>query len=209
MTPPLTKQIWEFMQDQLELSKKREMTVGTFVTSANENTNAGFCREHAKGELKTGETYKISRFLSPCWEKKYMGRIFYAGNTVFETFIQDLLSMSINLLLALCLVSPRYLFSMGPAYKISRVVETLRVDWYLTLIFLTHGNLAVFHRLMKYVDPLSVRKAHPSLETYSYKRAAGLKTLLVEEVSPSAEAVSEKSLKETAPIVLARWKTTL
>ena len=40
--PPLTKQIWEFLQDQLELSEKREMTVGTFVKSANETTNAGF-----------------------------------------------------------------------------------------------------------------------------------------------------------------------
>ena len=30
----------------------------------------------------------------------------------------------------------------------------------------------------------------------------------VQEASPSVEAVSGKSLKETAPIVLARWKTT-
>ena len=29
----------------------------------------------------------------------------------------------------------------------------------------------------------------------------------MEEVSPSSEAVSEKSLKETAPMILARWKT--
>ena len=29
----------------------------------------------------------------------------------------------------------------------------------------------------------------------------------IEEVSPSAEAVSEKKLKETAPMVLSRWKT--
>ena len=33
---------------------------------------------------------------------------------------------------------------------------------------------------MKYGEPLSERKAHPSPETYSYKCAAGLKTLLVE-----------------------------
>ena len=33
---------------------------------------------------------------------------------------------------------------------------------------------------MKYVDPLSEGKSHPSFETYSYKCAAGLKTLLVE-----------------------------
>ena len=73
---------------------------------------------------------------------------------------------------------------MGPACMFSRGVETLRIDEYLKLILLTHGNLAAFHRLMKYVDPLSVRKAHPSLETtrvlYYYKCAAGLKTLLVE-----------------------------
>ena len=30
----------------------------------------------------------------------------------------------------------------------------------------------------------------------------------VEEASPSVEAVSGKNLKDTAPILLARWKTT-
>ena len=35
----------------------------------------------------------------------------------------------------------------------SRGGETLRIDGYLTLSLLTHGNLAVYHRLMKYVDP--------------------------------------------------------
>ena len=45
---------------------------------------------------------------------------------------------------------------------------------------MTHGELTVFHRLMKYGEPLSVRKAHSSMEIYSYKCAAGLKTLLVE-----------------------------
>ena len=88
--------------------------------------------------------------------------------------------MPINLLLALYLVNPRYLFNMGPAYMFSRGVETPRIDGYLTLILLTDGELTTFHRLMKYGEPLSVRKAHPSTETYSYKCAAGLKTLLVE-----------------------------
>ena len=139
--------------------------MGSFVTSANETTNAGFWREHAEGGLKTRKSQRILRFLSPCWDKNYMDRIFYAGNTIFEAFVQNLLSMSINLLLALYLVYPRYLFNMGPAYMISRGVETFRIDGYLSLVLLTHGNLAVFSRLMKCVDPLSIRKAHPSLET--------------------------------------------
>ena len=78
------------------------------------------------------------------------------------------------------LVNPRYLFNMGPAYMFSRGKEKPRIGGYLTLILLTHGQLTTFHRLMKYGEPLSVRKAHPSPETYSYKCAAGLKTLLVE-----------------------------
>ena len=101
--------------------------------------------------------------------------MFYAGKAIFEAFLQELLSMPINLLLALYLVYHRYLFNMGPAYMVSRGVETLRIDGYLTLILLTHGE-----RLMKYGEPLSVRKAHPSPDTYSYNGAAGLKTLLVE-----------------------------
>ena len=105
-----------------------------------------------------------------------MDKIFYAGNTIFEAFVQELLNMPINLLLAFYLVYPRYLFNMGPACMFSRGVETLRIDGYLTLILLTHGNLTAFHRLMKYGKPMSVRKAHASVETYSYKYAARLKT---------------------------------
>ena len=59
-------------------------------------------------------------------------------------------------------------------------MQTLRIDGYLTLIILTHGELTAFHRLMRYGEPLSLRKAHPSADTFSYECAAGLKTLPVE-----------------------------
>ena len=123
--PPPVKQIWEFLEEQLEVAEEREMTVGRFVTAANDVTIGGFWREHTKGELKTRREYEILRFLSPCWEKKYLKEVFYAGNTIFEEFVQELLSLPINLLLALYLVYPRYLFNMGPAYMFSRSVETL------------------------------------------------------------------------------------
>ena len=55
-----------------------------------------------------------------------------------------------------------------------------RIDGYLTLLLLTLRELTAFHRLMKYGEPLSLRKFHPAMETYSYKFAAGLKALLVE-----------------------------
>ena len=51
---------------------------------------------------------------------------------------------------------------------------------YAMLVLLTNGELTAFHRLIKYGEPLSMGKAHPSTETYSYKSTAGLKTLLVE-----------------------------
>ena len=70
---------------------------------------------------------------------------------------------------------------MGPAYKFSRGVDTLRIDGYLTLVLLTHGELASFHQLMRYGEPLSMGRTHSSIETYSYKcAAAGLRTLLVQ-----------------------------
>ena len=97
-----------------------------------------------------------------------------------ETFIQDILSILINLLLALYLVFLRYLFNMGSAFRLSRGLETLRIDRYMTSVLLTYEYLAAFHRLMKNVDPMATREAHPSLETLSSKCAAGLKTLLVD-----------------------------
>ena len=113
--------------------------MGRFVTAAYEVTIVGFWMEHAKGELKTRKNHEILRFLSPCWEKKYLSRLFCAGDTIFEAFVQELLNMSINLLLALYLVYPRYLFNMGPAYMFIRGVGTLRIDGFLTVVILTHG----------------------------------------------------------------------
>ena len=95
-----------------------------------------------------------------------MGGFFSEGKNFFEPFIHDLLSMSINLLQALYLVFPRYLFNMGPAFKISRDVETLTIDGYLTLILLTLENLALHHHLMICVQPVAMPKVHPRLETY-------------------------------------------
>ena len=178
--PLLIKQIWEFLEGHLEVAESRDMTVGRFVTAANEVTGGGFWREHAKGDLKTRKDHEILKFLSPCWEKRYMARVFYAKDTIFDAFVQELLNMPINLLLALYLVYSRYLFNIGPAYIISRGVETLRIDGYLTLVLLNHGELTAFHRLMKYGVPLSMGKTHPSTKTYSYKCTAGLKTLLLE-----------------------------
>ena len=178
--PPLVKQIWRFLEEQLEVAESREMTVTRFVTAAKEVTIGGFRREHAKGELRTRKEHKILKFLSPCWEKEFMAGVFSAKGTIFGAFVQEILSMPISLLLALYLVFPRYLFNMGPAYMFSRGVETLRIDGYLALVLLTHGELVSFHRLTKYGEPLSLGKTHSSIYTYSYKCAAGLKTLLVE-----------------------------
>ena len=178
--PLLIKQIWEFLEGQLEVAENRDMTEGRFVTAANEVTVGGFWSEHAKGDLRTRKNQEILRFLNPCWEKMYIARVFYAKDTIFDAFVQEMVNMPINLLLALYLVYPRYLFNMGSAYMFSRGVETLRIDGYLTLVLLNHGELTAFCRLMKYGEPLSMGKTHPSTETYSYKCTAGLKTLLVE-----------------------------
>ena len=86
-----------------------------------------------------------------------MDRLFSAGKKIFEAFIQD-----------------------GPAFLLSRCKELLRNDAFLILSLLTHGNLAVFHRLMKYEDPIATAQVHPTIQTCSYKCAAGLKTLLVD-----------------------------
>ena len=178
--PPLVNQIWSFLEEQLEVAESREVTVTRFVTAAKEVTIGGFWREHAKGELKTRRDHEILKFLSPCWGKEFMAGVFGAKETTFGAFVQEILSMPISLLLALYLVYPRYLFNMGPAYMFSRGVETLRIDGYLALVLLTHAELVSFHRLTKYGEPLLMGKTHSSIDTYSYKCAAGPKTLLVE-----------------------------
>ena len=110
-----------------------------------------------------------------------MAGVFCAKETIFGAFVHELLNMPISIL-PIYLVYPRYLFNIGPAYMFSRGVETLRIDGYLALVLLNHGELVSFHRMMKYGEPLSMGKTHSSIDTYSYKCAAELKTLLVEHL---------------------------
>ena len=84
-------QIWEFLEDQLEVAESREMTVGRFVTAANEVTIGGFWRKHAKVELRTRKYQEILKFLSPCWEKKHMAGVFCAQEAIFGAFVQGLI----------------------------------------------------------------------------------------------------------------------
>ena len=85
--PPLVKQIWDFLEVQLEVAERREMTVARFVTAANEVTIGGFWREHARGELRTRRDHEILEFLSPCWGKEFMAGVYSAKETIFGAFI--------------------------------------------------------------------------------------------------------------------------
>ena len=59
------------------MAEEREMMVVRFVTTANEVTVGGFWMDHEKGELNTRRDHEILRFLSPCWEKKYLKEVSY------------------------------------------------------------------------------------------------------------------------------------
>ena len=89
--PPLVKQIWSFLEKQLELAEGREMTVARFVSAANEVTIGGFWREHAKGELRTKTDHEILGFLSPCWKKEYMAEMCGTKATIFGAFVPEIL----------------------------------------------------------------------------------------------------------------------
>ena len=83
--PLLVKQIWSFLEKQLELAERRDMTVVRFVSAANEVTIGGFWREHANGELKTRRDYEILKFLSPCWEREFLAGVFGTTATILRS----------------------------------------------------------------------------------------------------------------------------
>ena len=105
--------------------------MGLCVSLAIDTTITHFWRDRATGELRMKKAHDIMRFLKACWQKKNMDGLFSTGKDNFEALMQDVLSMSVFFLLALCLYGS--LFNMGPAFLFSRIVETLRVYGYLTL----------------------------------------------------------------------------
>ena len=99
---------------RVHAAKKKTLAVGTFVSLAIDTNINSFWKDHATAKFRTRKAHEILELLSPCWETNYMDRLFSAGKTIFDRLIQDLLSMSINLLLALYLVFARYFIQNGP-----------------------------------------------------------------------------------------------
>ena len=64
--PPLIKQVWEFIHDQLEQAERKGLTVGTLVSLASDTTIHSFWKDHARVNLRTRKAYEILGFLSPC-----------------------------------------------------------------------------------------------------------------------------------------------
>ena len=131
------------------------------------------------GQVEDEESARDHWNHDPCWPNRYMDEMLASGKKYSKSsFRTSWACQSTCYWLYTCCFPDIY--QHGTGFIFSREVEILRVDGYLTLILLTHGNPAAFLRLMKYVDPMAMNEAHPSLETYSYKCAPGLKTLLVE-----------------------------
>ena len=69
--PPLVKQVWSFLEKQLEVAEDREMTVTRFVTAANEVTIGGFWRE---GRAEDEKGSRDSQFLESLLGEGVHGR---------------------------------------------------------------------------------------------------------------------------------------
>ena len=147
------------------------MTVGRFGTAATEVTIGGFYREHAKGELRTWRSHEILRFLSPRCSARGTRSLWRLCRT-----LEHVNQPPTGLVLGILKVPVQY----WPSKYLQQRCGDAPNYGYLTLLLLKHGELTIFHRLMKYGEPVSARKAHLSPDTYSYKCVAGLKTLLVE-----------------------------
>ena len=58
--PPLIRQVWEFMQNQLEQAEKKRLTVGTFVSLVNDTTINNFGMDHVTGKLRARKALMAS-----------------------------------------------------------------------------------------------------------------------------------------------------
>ena len=159
------------------------MTVGRFGTAATEVTIGGFYREHAKGELRTWRSHEILRFLSPRCSARGTRSLWRLCRT-----LEHVNQPPTGLVLGILKVPVQY----WPSKYLQQRCGDAPNYGYLTLLLLKHGELTIFHRLMKYGEPVSARKAHLSPDTYSYKCVAGLKTMLASGISPYAEQAFDR-----------------
>ena len=71
---PLVKQIWSFLEEQLEVAEEREMTVGRFNTAANEVIIGGFLDGACEGRAKDQEIPRDLEVLEPMLGKEVFER---------------------------------------------------------------------------------------------------------------------------------------
>ena len=69
------------------------MTMGRIVIAANQVTIGGFWKGACEGRAEDEKNSRDFEIIESLLGKGYMARVFYAKDTKFEAFVQELLNM--------------------------------------------------------------------------------------------------------------------
>ena len=115
------------------------------------------------------------------WTASFLAKVYpKLSRYSVKEFLQAVVEVSIVELLALFVMFGAESFVKGPVILLTEGAQNLRLDGLLTLIAITHGNLAGLMKLTRYPDQLrdNVRKLDVKKATDSWNKIRDLRHIL-------------------------------
>ena len=140
--PVMIRKIHAYLVKEVNLAENTEEKAAEFVNRVYQVTLETFWTQKVKGEEGFERTDSMLEGLGAGWTESFLAKVYpKLFRYLIKKFLQAVVEVSIIELLALFVTFGAENFVNGPVVLLTEGVQNLRLDGFLALIAITHGNL--------------------------------------------------------------------
>ena len=180
--PIMMKKIRAYLLKEVNLAENAEEKTAEFVIRMSQITLETFWTQEVKGEEGFERTDSMLEGLGAGWTASFLAKVYpKISHYLIKEFLQEVVEISIVELLALFVMFGAENFVKGPAVLLTEGVQNLRLDGFLTLIAITHGNLGGLMKLTRCPEQMKerVRTLDMKKATDSWNKIRDLRHTLI------------------------------
>ena len=176
--PVMIRKIHAYLVKEVNVAENAEEKSAEFVNRVCQVTLEAFWKQNVEGEEGFDRTDSMLEGLGVGWTASFLAKVCPSlSRYLIKKFLQAVVEVSIVELLALFVTFGAENFMRGPAILLTEGVQNLRLDGLLTLIAITHGNLAGLMNLTRYPEQVkaNVKKFDVKRPTDSWTKIRDLR----------------------------------
>ena len=181
--PVMITKIHAYLLKEVNLAENAGENTAEFVNRMCQITLETFWTQEVKGQEGFERTDSMLEGLGAGWTASFLAKVYpKVSPYLIKEFLQAVVEVSIEELLALFVTFGAESFVKGPVVLLTEAIQNLRLDGLLTLIAITHGNLGGLMKLTRYPEQMigNVKKFDEKKATDSWNTIRDLRHTLIQ-----------------------------